>query len=36
MLKALFRPERAALVALGPSGKDVEKRMRRALVEGLA
>lgn len=35
--KYLFRPERAALVAMGPSGgKDLEKKMKKMLVEGLA
>lgn len=30
-----FRPENAALVALGPEGKDIEGRLRTALVQGL-
>jgi predicted Zn-dependent peptidase len=35
LCRRLLVPEKAALVALGPAAKDVEKRMRRALVEGL-
>jgi predicted Zn-dependent peptidase len=30
-LREVFRPERTALVALGPSGKDIEKRLRKAI-----
>ena len=31
VVREVFHPERTALVALGPSGKDVEKRLRRAI-----
>ena len=31
VIREVFRPERTALVALGPSGKDVEKRLRKAI-----
>lgn len=33
--RELFVPERAALAALGPAGKDLEKRMKKALINGL-
>lgn len=33
--RELMTPKRAALAALGPAGKDLEKRMKKALVDGL-
>ena len=36
LCRRLMRPETTALVVMGPSGKDIEKRMKRAIVHGLS
>ncbi len=33
--REIMTPKRTALAAMGPAGKDLEKRMKKALVEGL-
>lgn len=35
LCRELFRPERAAMVALGPPGRDLERRLKKALSDGL-
>lgn len=35
LLRQIFRADNAALVALGPPAKDIEKKMKKALVAGL-
>ena len=35
LCRRLMRPETTALVVMGPSGRDIEKRMKKAIIQGL-
>ena len=35
LARKVIRPENAALAVLGPAGKDIEKRLKKAIVQGL-